>query len=107
MAEKQARAPMEIPDMPASFEKEYMQAVSESGPTTALLDKYDAASPRDLPAKIIKAAEKAMNKEKTVKKSYGGMPAKRKVLTKNKGGMVKANCGASMKATQKGTPKGN
>jgi len=107
MAQKNARAPMEIPSMPAKFEKDYMEATSESGPTGALLDKYDAAGPSDLPAKIIKAAEKAMKKETTTKKSYGGMPAKRKVLMKSNGGMVKANCGASMKATQKGTPKGN
>jgi len=109
MAEKQARAPMEIPDMPASFEKEYMQAVSESGPSTALLDKYDAAGPRELPALIVKAAEKAMKEKKTptTKKAYGGTTVKRKTVMKNKGGMVKSNCGASMKPAQKNTPKGS
>ena len=106
MAEKKARVPMELPDMPASFEKDYMQATSETGPSTALLDKYDAASPRDLPAKILKAAEQATASKKT-KKAYGGTTVKRKTVMKAKGGMVKSNCGASMKPSQKNTPKGN
>ena len=107
MAEKKARAPMELPDMPARFEKDYMQATSETGPSTALLDKYDAASPRDLPRKILQAAEEAMKEKNKTKKAYGGTTVKRKTVMKNKGGMVKANCGASMKATQKNTPKGS
>lgn len=110
MAEKQARAPMELPDMPAQFEKDYMQATSETGPSTALLDKYDAASPRDLPRKILQAAEKAM-KEKKTKKAMGGMTSTRKrVVKKQMGGMTSTvvpptqiNAGASVPPSQRST----
>lgn len=37
---------------------------------------------------------------KTAKKAYGGMAKKAKKAKMNKGGVVKANCGASMKPQQ-------
>lgn len=39
----------------------------------------------------------------SAKMGYGGMPKKVKMA---KGGMTKANCGASMKPQQSSTPKG-
>lgn len=101
MAERKARVPTEIPDMPARFEKEFMEA--DSAPSIKLMEKYDAKDPADLKAKIVKAAEAAMSEDKPVSKAKGGTTRKKPAMAR--GGMIKANCGASMKPQQKNTPK--
>lgn len=101
MAERKARVPTEIPDMPAKFEREYMEA--DSAPSVKLMDKYGAKDPSDLKAKIVQAAEKAMAEKQPVEKAKGGIAKKKPAMAR--GGMVKANCGASMKPQQKNTPK--
>ena len=103
MAERKARVPTEIPDMPASFEKEFMEA--DGVPSVELLNKYDAKDATDLKAKIVKAAQKVMSEKEPVKKAKGGTTRKKPAMAR--GGMVKANCGASMKPQQKNTPKGS
>lgn len=109
----EARVPKELPDMPANLEKEYMQATSESGPSIALMNKYDAKDPKDLARKILQAAEQAKPAKKT-KKAMGGMTSTRKrVMKKAMGGSVSTqpsivrptpiNAGASVPPSQRST----